>query len=105
MGAAYNKLTEYQQAINAYKKAIEIKPDYSDAYYNMGVAYNNLKEYQQAISACKKAIEIEPELINHSKTTNWGAIKAWINTLPESIEKQEYLETIAKLEGIISNPI
>ncbi len=97
MGNAYKNLTEYQQAIIAYKKAIEIKPDYSDAYYNMGDVYNILKEFQQAISAYKKAIEIEPELINHSKTTNWDAIKAWINTQPE---KQEYLEIIAKLEGL-----
>ncbi len=51
----------YQQAISAYKEAIEIKPDYSDAYYNMGNVYNILKEFQQAISAYKKAIEIEPE--------------------------------------------
>jgi tetratricopeptide (TPR) repeat protein len=42
MGVAYNELGKYQKAINAYKEAIKIKPDYHEAYYNMGVAYNEL---------------------------------------------------------------
>ncbi len=104
MGDAYNNLKEFRQAISAYKKAIGINPDHSAAYYNMGNIYYDLKEYQQAINAYKKAIEIDPKLINYSKKRNWNAIKAWINTLPESTEKQEYLEIIAKLE-VISHPI
>jgi tetratricopeptide (TPR) repeat protein len=39
MGIVYNTLKEYQKAIDAYKEAIKIKPDYHEAYYNMGVAY------------------------------------------------------------------
>jgi cytochrome c-type biogenesis protein CcmH/NrfG len=31
MGGAYNKLKEYQKAIDAYKEAIKIKPDYHEA--------------------------------------------------------------------------
>jgi tetratricopeptide (TPR) repeat protein len=42
MGVAYNELGKYQKAINAYKEAIKIKPNYHEAYYNMGVAYNEL---------------------------------------------------------------
>jgi tetratricopeptide (TPR) repeat protein len=49
MGVAYNKLKEYQNAIDACKKAIEIKPDYHEAYNTMGVAYNGLGKYQEAI--------------------------------------------------------
>jgi tetratricopeptide (TPR) repeat protein len=36
MGGAYNKLKEYQKAIDAYKEAIKIKPDFHMAYYNIG---------------------------------------------------------------------
>jgi tetratricopeptide (TPR) repeat protein len=55
MGVAYNELGKYQKAINAYKEAIKIKPDYHEAYYNMGVAYNGLGKYQKAIDAYKEA--------------------------------------------------
>jgi tetratricopeptide (TPR) repeat protein len=37
MGLAYNKLKEYQNAIDAFEKAIKIKSDFHDAYRNMGV--------------------------------------------------------------------
>jgi tetratricopeptide (TPR) repeat protein len=40
MGGAYNKLKEYQKAIDAYKEAIKIKPDYHEAYYNMRLNLN-----------------------------------------------------------------
>jgi tetratricopeptide (TPR) repeat protein len=36
MGGAYNKLKEYQKAIDACKEAIKIKPDFYEAYYNKG---------------------------------------------------------------------
>jgi tetratricopeptide (TPR) repeat protein len=45
MGFNY-RLKEYQKAIDAYKKAIEIKPDYHGAYCNMGSVYGELKKYQ-----------------------------------------------------------
>jgi tetratricopeptide (TPR) repeat protein len=54
MGVAYNELGKYQEAIDAYKETIKIKPDYHMAYYNMGGAYNKLKEYQKAIDAYKE---------------------------------------------------
>jgi tetratricopeptide (TPR) repeat protein len=30
MGVAYDKLKEYQEAIDTYKEAIKIKPDYTN---------------------------------------------------------------------------
>jgi tetratricopeptide (TPR) repeat protein len=52
MGVAYDKLKEYQEAIDTYKEAIKIKPDYHKAYYNMGVAYDKLKEFCWHYHAC-----------------------------------------------------
>jgi tetratricopeptide (TPR) repeat protein len=59
--AFFIKLKEYQKAIDACKKAIKIKPDFHEAYYNMGDAYNGLGKYQKAIKAYKKAIKIKPD--------------------------------------------
>jgi tetratricopeptide (TPR) repeat protein len=52
MGISYIKLKEYQNAIDAFKKAIKIKPDFYEAYTNMGGAYSKLKKYREAIKAC-----------------------------------------------------
>jgi tetratricopeptide (TPR) repeat protein len=55
----YHK-SEFKKAIEAYKKAIDIKPD-EEAYYNMGLAYTMLNEkvnFEEVIKAYKKAIEI-----------------------------------------------
>ena len=40
-GVALDKLNRQDEAIEVYKKAVEVKPDYADAYYNIGVIYFN----------------------------------------------------------------
>ena len=61
MGNARDKLRQYAEAIDAYKKAIAIKPDYAEAYCWMGFAWHWLKQYADAIAAYKKAIAIKPD--------------------------------------------
>ena len=46
------------EAIAAFKKAIEIEPNFDRAYYAIGLAYGFQKDYQQAIDALKKATEL-----------------------------------------------
>jgi tetratricopeptide (TPR) repeat protein len=40
-GVALDRLGRQEEAIEVYKKAVEIKPDNADAYYNIGVIYFN----------------------------------------------------------------
>ena len=47
-------------AINDLNKAIEIKPDYSDAYGYRGMIYYFAKDYTKAINDFNRAIEIDP---------------------------------------------
>jgi superkiller protein 3 len=55
----------YDEAITAYKKAIEINPQYTNAHYYLGIAYYyGKKMYDEAITAYKKAIEINPQYTN-----------------------------------------
>ena len=43
-----------EEAIEAYTKALSIKPDYADAYYNMGNALQEQGKLEEAIEAYSK---------------------------------------------------
>ncbi len=50
----------YQEAIKAYNKAIELDPKHAAAYGSRGAAYASIGNYQQAIKDSDSAIELEP---------------------------------------------
>ena len=47
---AKDELKDYKGAIADYTKAIEIDPNYADAYNNRGIAKDELKDYKGAIA-------------------------------------------------------
>ena len=49
-GLEHSKNGDHELAIENYTKAIELKPDYADAYYNRGKAYLRLGERKKAKS-------------------------------------------------------
>ena len=52
---------DYKNAIKLYTEAIQLKPNYADAYNNRGIAYQfGFKDYQKAIEDYTKAIHIDP---------------------------------------------
>jgi tetratricopeptide (TPR) repeat protein len=61
LGLAYNNLGRYNEAIDSYKQAIKIKPDYTEAYNNLGVVYGNLGRGIDSIDAYKQAIKFKPD--------------------------------------------
>ena len=61
LGKSYFELKQYQEAIDSYKAAIWIKPDYAVAHVLVGESYYHLKKYQEAIAALKEAIRINPD--------------------------------------------
>jgi tetratricopeptide (TPR) repeat protein len=57
----YYDKRNYDQAIEDYSKAIELNPQYADAYSNRGNAYYDKRNYDQAIEDYSKAIELNPQ--------------------------------------------
>jgi len=49
---------QYEEAINEYRKIIEISEPDSDLYVNLGAAYQALNDNKQAIAAYEKAVNI-----------------------------------------------
>jgi tetratricopeptide (TPR) repeat protein len=52
---------QFDEAIAAYTKVIELDPGYALAYSNRGEAYYSIGEYDKAIADYTKAIELDPE--------------------------------------------
>ena len=50
-----------EEAIETYKKALVIKPDFADAYTNMGNALKDQGKLEQAIDTFNMAIAIKPD--------------------------------------------
>ena len=54
------KQEEYEKSIEHYTKAIELKPDYANAYSNRGNVYSARNDYDRAISDFNTAIQLKP---------------------------------------------
>ncbi len=59
-------LGQYQQAIEAFEKLVELDPDYIATYYQLGRAYEATgrtelaeRAYRQGIEACQKAGDLK----------------------------------------------
>src|SRR5262249_1583401 len=50
----------YEQAINAYRRAIELDPRNSDAYRRMGQAFERNGQLDDGLAAFRKAVAVEP---------------------------------------------
>lgn len=60
-GCLEDESGNHEIAIQQYKAAIAIKPDYAEAYYSMGAAHGGLGRDSDALAAFKKAIAIKPD--------------------------------------------
>ena len=58
------KREEYEKAIEHYTNAINVKPDFAEAYNNRGVAYRSIGDFEAAIEDYTKAIDLDPEYAN-----------------------------------------
>ena len=50
----------FAEAIEAFERAIEIKPDFAPAFHNLGLAWWRLGKANQAMAAYRRAIELDP---------------------------------------------
>ena len=60
-GVTAGQQGQYSNAIADFTKAIELKPDYAEAFYFRGSNYYSKSEYDHAIADFTKAIELKPD--------------------------------------------
>jgi protein O-GlcNAc transferase len=61
MGTAFQEQGELDEAIACYEKALQLEPEYAQAYNNMGTALEDQGRSDEAISCYQQALEIKPD--------------------------------------------
>ena len=87
-GACYSENDQIVLAIEKFQKAIEIKPDYAEAYFNLGVAHQKNDHSMNALYNYEKAIELKhnyPQAHN-----NLGLINMSLGNLDIAVTSLEW---------------
>lgn len=61
LGNCYGTKGQFDKAIEAYNKGIQLNPDNGELYYNRGVTYEKMKNYPAALDDFNKALANFPE--------------------------------------------
>src|SRR5438105_10808239 len=69
----------YIEAIFACRRALDLRPDYAEAWNNMGAVYNKLGRYEEAAAACERALLYKPSY--ESARINLQYARAKLKTL------------------------
>ena len=56
LGLVYEHTEQIEKAVAAYQKAIQLHPDFVNAYNGLGIAYWKSGCHDEAIAQCKKAL-------------------------------------------------
>ncbi len=84
-------LKRYDDALNAYNRALTIRPEYAEAWQGQGDALLELEEYEEALEAYDKAIQIQPDYL-----------EAW-NGRGQALDRLErYEEAIASFDSTLN---
>lgn len=62
LGDYYSRQGNFDQAVIEFKRAIELNPNYGDAYHNLGTTYQHKNDIINAIASYEKAITVNPNL-------------------------------------------
>jgi AAA+ superfamily predicted ATPase len=62
LGNDYYKIGEFDKAIEHYNKALELRPDLLETFFNRGLAYTRKGFYDKALEDLNKVIELNPNL-------------------------------------------
>lgn len=99
-GNRYSRNAVYERAIADYTTAIELDPEFPEAFYNRGCSYYEVGRYEDSIADLSRAIELDP-----SADSYYGqrSVVYLFNDQPELAEadqdQSDALRYRAQLEG------
>ena len=78
---------KFNEALESYDEALEIKPEYQDAWVNRGSALSNLGKYEEALKSYDEALKIKPD-----------SYQAWNNRGNSLFKMGKYKEAIKSFD-------
>jgi tetratricopeptide (TPR) repeat protein len=63
-GSEFLEKEKYNEAIACYTKAIELNPNFADAYYGRGNAFYCLEKYETALECFEQAVTLYPDFVD-----------------------------------------
>jgi tetratricopeptide (TPR) repeat protein len=55
-----SELRKHEDARNAFARAIQARPEYAEAHYNLSFTLSNLGDFEGALRETKRALELDP---------------------------------------------
>lgn len=72
LGVVYAQATRYDDAIEAYRKSIELNPKNAEAHYNLGLLYDRVKtQSDRAAWHYRRYLELKPQAEDRDEVQQW----------------------------------
>lgn len=84
----FDRIGQYNQLVNDYKRAVEHSPDHAMAHVNWGIDLAQEGRMEEALAKFEAASAIAPN--RWEVFTNWGVALAKLNRLDEAVEKFQH---------------
>jgi len=114
LGSIYDQDHQSDQAIEAYKKGIEVNPKYQRLHYNLGIAYFRDKQYALAEASAAEAIKLDPKhassqrmyaLVAFHQNKRVPALMAFCNFLMLEPQTARSTEAFGNIEHILQGGV
>jgi len=91
-GVCLKTIGELEMAVKSFEKAIVIKPNFTDAHYNLGLTLYELNQMQAAINSYEKALTFQP---NYAEVhNNLGIAQRELGQINDAIKSYEKVLSI-----------
>jgi hypothetical protein len=72
LSASLYQAGKYPEAIAMAQKALQVDPNYAEAYNNIAAAHASLRQWDEAIAAAQEALRLQPGLTLARNNLNWA---------------------------------
>jgi tetratricopeptide (TPR) repeat protein len=94
LGHSYIYARDFEAAVDAYKKAIQIDPKNERAHYQLGIAYDYLYRYEESVKEYNEALKLDPD---YEEARYYLALAyAALHNRPAALEQYEILRKTNK---------